>query len=291
LLKKGTERIKIGDEYFRAGIMEDVVKAADYQRLLDRDKYDWLSIVGYPAHWTYAVWQQELFKGPEVRILQARLEGTGLIGREGFDLNKALENVKTKDGVDLTSYRDTIKMPGKYPATPIRKTLPIRVCYDINEHNPLDPGIAMKQLYHLVTLREIRDGVIRFVHAKGHPDGPFFLWKSYPEHKDLGEWTPWGEVIKENLQDAYKGPFLRRPTVLGCLDIVAVHEKEDWWKHKKTILEAIGNTRNTHYIEKVLEPLVIGKKAEGLIWERLEPKRARRKEEKLRKLFVPVSEE
>ena len=289
-MRKGTERIKIGDEYFRAGIIEDVVKAAHYQRLLDRDKYDWLPIVGYPGHWGYAVWQQELFKGPEVRILQARLEGTGLVGRERFDLDKALEKVKMKDGIDLTPYRISIKMPRKYPATPIRKTLPIKVKYDVNDYPPSVPGISMKKLYHLVTLRQIRDGVARYIHAKGHPDGPFFLWKSYPQHKYYGEWNAWGMIIKDNLEHAYKGPFVRRPTAIGCLDILAVHEKEDWWKHKKTMLEAFGNARKPDYIRKELEPLLIDKKAEGLMWERSEPKKAPPTEVKVKKLFVPVSE-
>jgi hypothetical protein len=290
MLKKGTERIKIGDEYFRAGIMEDMVKAADHLRLLDRDKYDWLPIVGYPAHWAYAVWQQELFKGPEVRILQARLEGTGLVGREGFDLNKALEAVKTKDGVDLTAYRNAIKMPGKYPATPIRKTLPIRVQYDVSDYPPSVPGISMEKLYHLVTLRQLRDGVVRYIHAKGHPEGPFFLWRFHPQHKYAGKWNAWGEIIKDNLKVAYKRPLLRRPTAIGCLDILAVHEKEDWWMHKKTILEAAENARNPDYIRKELEPLLIHKKAEGLMWERSEPKKAPPTEVKVKKLFVPVNE-
>ena len=291
MLKRGTERIKIGDEYFRAGIIEDVVKAVAYLRLLDRDKYDWLSIVGYPGHYGYGVWQQELFKGPEVRILQARLEGTGLVGREGFDLDKALDEVKMKDGVDLTPYRISIKMPRKYLATPIRKTLPMKVKYDVNDYPPDVPGISMKKLHHLVTLRQIRDGVVRYIHAKGHPDGPFFLWKSYPQHKYMGKWNAWGAIIKDNLEDAYKGPFIRRPTAIGCLDVLAIHEKEDWWKHKKTILEAVGNARNPNYIRQELEPLLIDKKAEGLMWERSEPKKAPPTEVKVKKLFVPVSEE
>ena len=291
MLKRGTERIKVGDEYFRAGIIEDVVKAADYQRLLDRDKYDWLSIACYPGHYAYGVWQQELFKGPEVRILQARLEGTGLVGREGFDLDKALEKVKMKDGVDLTPYRISIKMPHKYPGTPIRKTLPMKIKYDVNDYPPGVPGISMKKLYHLVTLRQIRDGVVRFVHAKGHPDGPFILWKSYAQHKYRGEWNRWGRTIKDNIKEAYKGPFLKRPTAVGCLDVLAVHEKEDWWEHKKTILEAIGKARNVNYVKEVLQPLVIDKKAEGVIWERSEPKKAPPTEVKVKKLFVPVSEE
>ena len=293
MLKKGTERIKIGDEYFRAGIIEDVVKAAHYQRLLDRDKSDWLSIVGYPCHCAYGVWQQELFKGPDVRILQARLEGSGLVGRKPFDVKEALRKLGEREGEDLTPYLKVIKFSKRAlkRGGPIEQRLPIKVVYDVYQLGfQLSPGIAMKRLHQFVTLGKIRDGVVRFIHAKGHPDGPFFLWKSYPQHKYYGEWNKWGMIIKGNLEDAYKGPFVRKPTAIGCLDILAVHEKEDWWEHKKTMLEAFDNARNPNYIRKELGPLLIDKKAEGLIWERSEPKKAPPTEVKVKKLLVPVSE-
>ena len=283
---KKTYKVKIGDRYFRAGIIKDVVKAAAYQRLLDRDKSDALTVIGYPLHYAFGTWQQELFKGPEVRILQARLEGRGLVGREKFDVYKALEDMKKATGLDLTQLRGAIKMPARTPMMPIRKTLPIKVDYDVRSLPPLNPGIAMKQLYHLATLRQISDSVIRYVHAKAHPDGPFFLWKSCPQHKYLGKWNRWGQIIRDNLMDVY-----RRLKIPGCLDIVALHKDEDWIWHKRKMLEAFDNARNPDFMSIQLEPLLIDKKAYGLVYERTEPKKAPPTEIKVKKLFVPVTEE
>lgn len=289
-MKKKTYKVKIGDRYFRAGIIGDVVKAAAYQRLLDRDKYDALTIVGYPLHYAFGTWQQELFKGPDVRIVQARLEGRGLVGREKFDVYKALEDVKKATGIDLTRYLGAIRMPARHPGMPIRKTLPVKVDYDVRDLPPLNPGIAMKQLYHLATLRgssrAISDSVIRYVHTKLHPDGPFFLWRSYPEHKYLGKWNDWGVIIRDNLRDVY-----RRLKIPGGLDVIALHKDEDWIWHKHKMLDAFDNARNPDLVSLQLEPLLIDKKAYGLVYERTEPKKAPPTEVKVKKLFVPVTKE
>ncbi|GAG68467.1 unnamed protein product, partial [marine sediment metagenome] len=170
-----------------------------------------------------------------------------------FDLHARLERV------GLSRFRDAARV------IKIKKDK-MTVFHDIDEgHNKFtfeELGMMFSTKFGVV-----EDGVNAFIHVKDEVKNVNVLWQKFTKHKEPIT-KKWGEyAIKINEIHKKQYGVMKRTS---HLDVVAIHEDDDWFRHNFKIKDAIDKAYDPSLVKSILEPMMGTTDARGVLIKRTE---------------------
>jgi len=242
---------------FPLGTIRNIVNASRWDRMLRlRERKE--EIFGVPTAWVDCVDHVGIFSDPE-RNLIARAYARGTSSKKDLEKTRSFNIRAELAKAELGQFRDSV-------STSFPKTAILRLNYGVSRGHP---PIEMSQIRTLFGNRVgvVEDGVIHYMHVKDGIKGTNFLWAKFTKrkHQLTKIWDKYAEIINELHKLCYD-----ELKVASHLDIVAVHEDDDWFLNKDKAREAIENAYIEDYVMKKLYPMLEGTVARGVLYKRTE---------------------
>lgn len=270
-------KIKIGEgeleRAYQVGSVRKASNAIAYDRK-NRLRRGQLDIVGIPTAWIRCLVDRTgLFSVSERNsIKQFWADGSA----QAIDLD-AIHNFPLHDRLER------VNMGRLRDAARIIKISQekMEVNYDIEEGQD---KFTFEELGRLFSsdFGVVLDCVCKFIHVKDDVKGVNVLWQKFSKRKEpiTKVWGNYGVKINE----LHKKHYGKLKTT-SHLDVVAIHEDDDWFLHNFKIKEAIDKAYDPVYVKSVLEPMMGTTDARGVLQERREFPRIPRKPTIVKPLF------
>lgn len=248
---------------FPLGTIRNIVNASMWDRKLRlREKKE--EIFGVPTAWVDCLNHVGVFSNPK-RVLIKNTYARGTSSKKDKKKIRSFNISKELAKAGLSQFSDTVR-------TKFLKTAILRFNYDVSR---LHPPIKMSQIRKLfgTSVGVVEDGVFDYMHVKDIVDGTNFLWAKFTKHTHplTKVWDKYAEIINELHKLHYPLPRKRkRHVATSHLDIVAVHEDDDWFLNKNKARDAIDKAYIEDYVKEKLSPMLEGTVARGVLYKRIE---------------------
>jgi len=254
-------KIKIGEgeleKSYQVGSIRKASNAIAYDREM-RLRREPLDIVGIPTAWIGCLDYVGLFSVSERNLLKqlwayGSAQDQDLDAIHNFDLHARLERV------GLGRLRDAARF--------IRRTQErLEINYDIEKSPNKVTFEEMGKMFG-TDFGVVVDGVSGFIHVKDEMRNFNVLWQKFTQHIEpiTKSWGNYGVAINE-LHTSHYG----RMKTTSHLDVVAIHEDDDWFMHNFKIKEAMDKAYDSRFVKAVLEPMMGETDARGVLTERRE---------------------
>jgi len=268
-------RIKIGEDElekpFHVGSIRKVSKAINYNRKI-RLIREQAEIVGIPTAWISCLNRVGLFSNTDDLIKQCWAHGSAqkkdLDAIQNFNFHERLARV------GLGHFRDPTRIiKGKKSALIFH--------HDIDMMHPQFTIEELRRMFG-IDFGVVEDGIIEFIHVKDELNNVNVLWQKFTKFKEpiIKIWDDYAIKINE-LHVRYYG---KRKTT-SHLDVVAVHEDDDWFKNNYKVKEAINKAYEPSLVKSILEPMMGETDARGVLIKRTEFPREPRRPTEVELLF------
>ena len=261
-------RIKIGEgereKYFAVGSIRKISNVVKYYRK-EKLRREQAEIVGIPTAWIDVLNRIGLFSNPQGELVkQCRAHGSSqqrdLDAIHNFDFHARLARI------GLGHFRDPTRIIKSQKAEVIFR-------YDVDEGHP---QFTIEQLRNIFGIQfgVVEDGVIEFIHLKDNLNNVNVLWQKFTRFKEhlTKIWDAYAKAINELHLRNY-GKMKKT----SHLDVVAIHEDDDWFYNQYKVREAINNAYEPSFVKSKLEPMIAETDARGILLKRIEfPPRPRR---------------
>lgn len=242
---------------FPMGTIRNIVNASMWDRklrLMERKA----EIFGVPTAWVDCVNFVGVFSNPE-RNLISRAYARGTSSKTDIEEIGAFNIDARLAKAGLSQFSDSVNI-----------TIPKTTVWTFNYGGARrDPHIEMSQIRTLFgnQVGAVEDGVIDYMHVKDGVDGTNFLWAKFTKRKHLltKVWDEYAEIINE----LHKLHYDKLKTT-SHLDIVAIHEDDDWYLNKDKARDAIENAYIEDYVKEKIYPMLEGTVARGVLYKRTE---------------------
>lgn len=254
-------KIKIGEgeseRLLNVGSIRKISNVVKYYRK-EKLRREQAEIVGIPTAWIDCVNRVELFGNPQVNMVkQCRAHGSSqqrdLDAIHNFDFHARLARI------GLGHFRDPTRIIKSQKAEVIFR-------YDVDEGHPQFTIEELRNIFG-IQFGVVEDGVIEFIHVKDNLNNVNILWQKFTRFKDTNTkiWDAYARQINELHLRNY-GKMKKT----SHLDVVAIHEDDDWFYSQYKVGEAIENSYDPNYVKSKLEPMIAGTSARGVIFKRIE---------------------
>ncbi len=254
-------KIKIGEgeseRFLNVGSIHAISNVVKFHRK-EKFRREPAEIVGIPTAWIHAVNLVELFSNPQdILVKQCRVQGSS----QKIDLD-AIRNLDyharlTQMGFGM--FRDPTSVI-------IGKTAKLRFRHDIDEGHT---QITIEQLRKIFGIQYgvVEDGVIEFIHVKDTANNVNVLWQKFTRFKEYLTkiWDAYGKAIND-LHFLNYGRLKKT----SHLDVVAIHEDDDWFYNQNKVREAIINAYNPSFVKSKIGPMILETSARANILVRTE---------------------
>ena len=242
---------------FPLGTIRNIVNASMWDRKLRlREKKE--EIFGVPTAWVDCVDHVGVFSNPE-RNLITRTYARGTSSKKDMEKIRSFSISARLTNVGLGQFSDPV-------STTFLKTAILRFNYGVSRGHP---PIEMSQIRTLFgnQVGVVEDGVIYYTHVKDGVDGTNFLWAKFTKRKHplTKVWDKYAEIINKLHKLHYD-----KLKATSHLDIIAVHEDDDWFLNKDKARDAIDNAYIEDYVKEKLYPMLEGTVARGVLYKRIE---------------------
>lgn len=254
-------KIKIGDgdleRSFNVGSINKISKVVRHYRK-NKLRKEQAEIVGIPTAWIGCVNRVGLFSNLQVNLInQCRAHGSN----QKVDLdairNSDFHNRMVRRG--LGQFRDPTRII-------ITKKAEVKLRYDTEKMHPQFTFESLRNLFG-TSFGVVLDGVIEFIHVKDELHNVNVLWQKFTKFKHPLTKT-WDKYAIEINKLHLKEYNTRKKT--SHLDIVAVHEDDDWFKNNYKVKEAIENAYDPSFVKSILARILFDSDARGVLWVRTE---------------------
>lgn len=254
-------RIKIGEgeleRHFNVGSIRKISNAINYNRKIKLIR-EQAEIVGIPTAWIGCLNRVGLFSNPKGNLIKqcwayGSAQKKDLDAIQNFDLNARLSRV------GLGHFRDPTRII-------IGKKAEVIFRHNIDE---MHTQFTIKELRTIfgTDFGVVEDGVIDFIHVKDELNNVNVLWQKFTKFKEpiTKIWDDYAIKINE-LHIRHYG----KKKTTSHLDVVAVHEDDDWFKNNYKVKEAINNAYEPSFVKSKLEPMIAETDARGVLQKRTE---------------------
>jgi len=253
-------KIKIGDgdfeRAFNVGSIKNISKAVNHYRK-NKLRKEPAEIVGIPTAWIGCVNFVGLFSNtPGTLINQCWAHGSSQ--KEDLDAIRNLDFHARLASVGLGHFRDPTRIG-------ITKKAELKLRHDTEK---MHPQFTLEDLTILFSneFGVVEDGVIEFIHVKDEEHNINVLWQKFTKSKIrlTKIWDDYAEKINELHFRQY------RKKKTSHLDVVAIHEDDDWFKNNYKVHEAIEKAYEPSSVKSVLADMKSVTDARGVLLKRTE---------------------
>jgi len=254
-------KIKIGEgefeRFFNVGSIRKISKVVKHYRN-EKLRREPAEIVGIPTAWIDCVNRVELFSNPQGNLVkQCRAHGSS--HKKDLDAIRNLDYHAKLSRMGLGQFRDPTSVI-------IGKTAKLRFHHDIDEGHTQFTTEQLRKIFGN-QYGVVEDGVIEFIHLKDNLNNVNVLWQKFTRFKEhlTKIWDAYAKAINELHLSNY-GKMKKT----SHLDVVAIHEDDDWFYNQYKVREAINNAYNPSFVKSTLDPMIAGTFARGVILKRTE---------------------
>ncbi len=249
-------KVKIGDgdfeRSFNVGSIKNISKAVNHYRKnkLTREPAE---IVGIPTAWIGCVNFVGLFSNPRGNLIN-QCWAHGSSQKIDLDAIRNLDFHARLASVGLGMFRDPTRLA-------ITKKAEVTLRHDSEKMHPQFTFEGLRKLFGN-KVGVVEDGVIEFIHVKDELNTVNVLYQKFTKFKSplTKIWDTYALKINE-LHIRHYG----KKKKTSHLDVVAIHEDDDWFKNNYKVREAIENAYDTSLVKSVLAGMISATDARGVL--------------------------
>ncbi len=254
-------KIKIGDgeleRYFNVGSIKKISKVVNHYRKnkLTREPAE---IVGIATAWIGCVNRVGLFRNRRGNFIN-QCWAHGSSQKIDLDAIRNLDFQARLASVGLGMFRDPTRLA-------ITKRAEITLHHDTEKMHAQFTDEDLSKLFGN-KVGVVEDGVLEFMHVKNDIHNVNILWQKFTKFK-----SPltkiWDDYAKE-INELHIRHYGKKKTT-SHLDVVAIHEDDDWFKNNYKVKEAIEKAYDPSFVKSTLAGMISDSDARGVLFVRTE---------------------